>query len=75
MDAKKLAEGETEKERLEAAVVEAALAERRAGLAMGKGHLHEAPPGTERAWDDAMDAYEAAADALLALNTRGVTNE
>ena len=52
---------------LEAAVVAAALAERRAGLAMNKGHLHESPPGTERAWLDALSAYEAATDALLAF--------
>ena len=53
---------------LEAAVVEAALAERRAGLAMKQTHLFIHPPGTERAWEDALDTYEAAADALLAFD-------
>ena len=56
-----------EKARLEAAVVAAALAERRAGLAMKQTHLFIHPPGTERVWEDALDAYEAAADALLAF--------
>ena len=58
----------TQCNQLEAAVVEAALAERRTGLAMQHGDLHEPPPGIERAWDDALDAYEVATDALLAFN-------
>jgi hypothetical protein len=54
-----------ERARLEADVVQAALAERRASLALKNGHLHQVPPGAEQAWADALTAYEAAVDALL----------
>lgn len=56
---------------LRADVVQAALAERRASLALKEGHLHQVPPGAEQAWADALTAHEAACDALLAFIGEG----
>ena len=64
-----------ERARLEAAVVTAALAERRAELELTRGHLFEPPPGAEHAWLDALGAYEQAADALLAFRDEEAGDE
>ena len=52
---------------LEYAVVQAALAERRAIQAVHRWNLYGKIEGAERVWHDAVAAYEAAADALLAF--------
>jgi len=57
-----------QRNQLEAAVVAAALAERRAGYELTRGHLFEPPPGAEAGWLDALGAYEQAIDALLAFH-------
>ena len=49
--------------RLEADVVQAAMAERRAGLRLLEGHNFETTPEAEKAWNVALDAYEDAVDA------------
>jgi len=58
---------DAEEARLGAALIEAALVERRASLALKQGHLHQAPAGADQTWADALTAYEAAVDALLAF--------
>lgn len=52
---------------MRAAVVDAALTGRRAGLRLRECHNFEAPPEAEKTWNAAMYAYEQAVDALLAF--------
>jgi hypothetical protein len=61
------AERDSEQARLEANVVQAALAERRAGLHLRDGSGHIPPQGADAAWGAALDAYYVAVDALLAF--------
>ena len=56
-----------ERARLESAVVQAALAERRASLALKGRRNGSGPFGAAQAWTAALMALEAAVDALLAF--------
>ena len=53
------------------AIVEAALAKRRAGRRLREARNSETAVGADRAWNGALRAYEQAADALLAFLGEG----